>query len=81
MPRTKPRLRNLRREITEIEQPVTTATETRKTIVIASAYFNDSQCLMSRNAESIVGEFMLQNIKNPKADERNNGMDKNDDRD
>ena len=63
-------------EITEIEQPVNTATETRKKIVIVSAYFNDSQCLMLKNAESTVDEFMLQNIKNMKADERNNGMDK-----
>ena len=31
---------------------------------------------MSKNAGPIVGEFMLQNIKNPKADQRNNGMDK-----
>ena len=53
-----------------------TSTETRKKIVLVSAYFNDSQCLMSKNAEPIVGEFMLHNIKNSKADERNLGMDK-----
>ena len=48
----------------------------QKMIVTVSAYVNVHQCLTTKNAGSIVGEFMLQNIKISKADECNNGMDK-----
>ena len=47
-----------------------------KMIVTVPAYFNDFQCLTTEDEGSIAGKYMLKYIRNPEADECDNGMDK-----